>query len=136
MFSMTETLVRKIKTPDGADLVDPEKFAQAQRSKNLLEGRFDDGYQRRTGRTTRMVLDILQHAATVPGDIGVKCTTYAMTQVLRGCLEHYAAEFALRASTQQNPNQLEIPFPGRPVRIFLYSAQPLRGVALSKVFVA
>lgn len=129
------TVTRKVKTPEGIDLIDPEEFRIRQTQLNIQSGCLESEKNRQTGLTTKMVLEILSHAIDHPGNIGVRCHSWVAGRKLSELLTHYIFEyFGKFPSVVNDVGHLRIEVPGKSVEVYLY-VSPKPGSKISKEFV-
>jgi len=92
----TATVTRQIITPGQAPLQPFDEFERSQMRKNL-DARLDEcRYMRQTGRTTRMVIEILETVVNDPDQhIVVLAHNNATVKCINILLHHYIAQYGL-----------------------------------------
>lgn len=85
-----------IKTPEGKPLLPAAEFAAMQIEENKELGLAECNFQRRTGRTTAMVLEALEFVKDSRGRVNVEVHNPAMKKRVKELLKHYADELGVR----------------------------------------
>ena len=87
---------RAIKTPEGKPLEVASEFAAMQSGINRSRGLSECNYQRRTGRTTAMVIKALEFVIVDhDGRVIIEAHNNRMKKVIREWLKHYADELSV-----------------------------------------
>ena len=98
--TFTKTYV--VKTPEGTPLQDFESYRVSRVQNNIDTNLSECEFQRGTGRTTKMVIDAIEHLINNPNDnVAIFAHSRHMRTKIRERMEHYASQYswALNAST-------------------------------------
>lgn len=85
-----------IKTPEGKPLLPAAEFAAMQIKKTKELGLAECNFQRRTGRTTAMVLKALEFVKDSRGRVNVEVHNNRMKKYVNDLLKHYSDEMGVR----------------------------------------
>ena len=121
MSGLGTTRTVTIKTPEGNDLIPFDEFKRLVVNKNIDSGISECRYQRRSGRTTRMVIEALE---TVMEDgarhILIEAHSLNFRKVIASLIDHYICQYNIYDRVWQQihlctTNEVE---PGRGINIY------------------
>jgi hypothetical protein len=102
-LGITATVTRQIITPGQAPLQPFDEFERSQIRKNLDARLNECGYMRQTGRTTRLVIEVLEMAVNNPGRYIVILTLdSANVKYINNLLHHYITQYGLDEKIRPN----------------------------------
>ena len=108
----TSTVTKQILTPWGQPLQPFDEFERAQMRKNL-DARLDEcRYMRQTGRTTRMVIEILEAVVNDPDQhIVVLAHNGATVKCINSLLHHYIEQYGLDGGSRSRVHVCTVEIP-------------------------
>jgi len=108
----TATVTRQIITPGQAPLQPFDEFERAQMRKNLDAHLDECRYMRQTGRTTRMVIEILEAVVNDPDQhIVVLAHNGATVKCINSLLHHYIEQYGLDGGSRSRVHVCTVEIP-------------------------